>query len=60
MIATTARRLDVLQMLDSESEDEFDGYIDENYDSSENEVETEINDTENVSDIDEEYVQSCI
>ena len=35
--------LDELQMLDSESEDEFDGYIDENYESSENEVETDVN-----------------
>ena len=31
---------DVLQMWDSESEDEFDRYIDENYESRENEVET--------------------
>ena len=31
-------------MLECESEDEFDGYIDENYDSDENEVEFEVTD----------------
>ena len=50
--------LDVLQMLDSVSEEEFEGYIDENYESSENEVETEVNSSENVSDIDYEHEQS--
>ena len=40
-------------MLECESEDEFDGYIDENYDSDENEVEFEVTDIDNGIEIDE-------
>ena len=40
-------------MLECESDDEFDGYIDENYDSDENEVEFEVTDIDNGIEIDE-------
>ena len=44
---------EVVQMLECESDDEFDGYIDENYDSDENEVEFEVTDIDNGIEIDE-------
>ena len=43
----------VVQMLECESKDEFDRYIDENYDSDENEVEFEVTDIDNGIEIDE-------